>query len=80
MDLKQCERVDNVQKMATFTLRLLMPLWLVTSVGSVFFTVARHPLCKMSGSSAVLDPTSPMDRGDTCIVNRVGILASVVAM
>ncbi|SMR57174.1 unnamed protein product [Zymoseptoria tritici ST99CH_1E4] len=79
-DQVQSQKVDNFRKMATFTLRVLMSLWLVTCLVSVTWTGARHPLCEMGRSQGGLYPLSPLDRGSTCIMNRVAILASVVAL
>ncbi|KJX92697.1 hypothetical protein TI39_contig5831g00018 [Zymoseptoria brevis] len=79
-DQVQSQRIDNLRKMATFTLRVLMSLWLVTCLVSVTWTGARHPLCETGRSQVGLYPLSPLDQGSACIVNRLAILASVVAL
>lgn len=75
----QGERVDIFQALATHTLKILSTLWLVTVGLSITFTAARQPLCTMGTTERIFN-ISALDRGNTCIVHRVGIITSCIAL
>lgn len=78
-DRWQSERADTCQALAQHVLRILFTIWMVTCGLSITFTAARRPLCEMHvgrPSSSV----TPLDMGSTCIVNRIGIIVSCIAL
>ncbi|KAF7191791.1 hypothetical protein HII31_06836 [Pseudocercospora fuligena] len=78
-NMKQCERVDAFQGLATHMLRLLITIWMIACGLTITFTAARTPLCTASNASSKVR-ILPLDEGKTCIINRVTILTSLIAL
>lgn len=78
-NLTQCERVDTLRSLAAFTLRIMATMWLIAAAISITITASRRALCELSVSSKLSD-NLPLDNGTTCILNRVALLCSFVAL
>lgn len=77
-DRWQSERVDTYQTLATFVLRRFLVLtWVITGVLAIVLTASRGILwpCQSENDQNAV----PLDKGTTCIVNRVEMLASITA-
>lgn len=74
----QSEKVDTFQSLATRTLEGLSFIWGVTVMLSIVFTAARQSLCSLKSDAN--SSSSPLDQGATCIVDRVGLVMSWLAL
>lgn len=76
-NIAQSDRVDTFQALATHTLRILVTIWMVACGLTITFTAARRPLCASPKSGS---KTLPLDKGNTCIINRMTILTGLIAL
>ena len=68
-------RQGIIQKMAMHLLRFSITAWLLTCAVAITFTMARRPHCTQTETTA-----STLDFGSTCIVQRITVAASLVAL